>query len=282
MLGQQQQLNFDEGAGSEAGTSPLASADKKKPPVLEEPKHEKRDSGIACLDENPDVKILEEAGGKLSLLNPLSPMEGDNKFPSSDGEQERSPGEEGSKVDEGDDDDDETEGEGPGDDGGDTTEDEEGVITNIDDVLEEEEEKSPVVNVIVQTPPISVLPGPMIPPKAASTSDVPKVPPTGTGRVFPREQRIASTPSRPLSDYSALIKSASDHTHSSSSSSISRTLSEHAHSPLSSSLKAGRFKRRTARMEDISQLNIMAHDLDITVSPPTPGEARVKVLGVVL
>lgn len=278
MLGQQQQLNFDEGAGGEAGASPLPSADKKKPPVLEEPKHEKRDSGIAGLDENSDVKILEEAVGKLSLLNPLSPTEGDNKFPSSDGEQERSPVEEGSKVDEGDDDD-ETEGEGPGDDGGDTTEDEEGVITNIDDVLEEEEEKSPVVNVIVQTPPISVLP---IPPKAASTSDVPKVPPTGTGRVFPREQRIASTPSRPLSDYSALIKSASDHTHSSSSSSISRTLSEHAHSPLSSSLKASRFKRRTARMEDISQLNIMAHDLDITVSPPTPGETRVKVLGVVL
>lgn len=237
----QHQLSFDE--ESEAGKAARGEAGSKKSPMpVVEPKHEKRDSGVAGLEENTEIKILEEQ--KLSLLEPS-----DDK-----GVQEPAAAKE---EKENDDDDDETEGEGAGEDGGDTTEDEEGVITNIDDAMDEQ-------------PVATSSPAPV----ATSTAGQAKpTPPVGFSGQLSRDHHTTPsppcTPTRPASDSRPGV----DYTHSAPAG-TTRHLSEHTQSPLSSSMVAtgvSRFRRREARMEDISQLTMAAHDLDITVSPPTPG-----------
>lgn len=247
MLGQHQ-LSFEE--ESESGNSSMASAsDKKKPLGILEPKHEKRDSGVAGLDESSDIKILEE-GPKLSLL---SPIDAEKTFAERKGNSEES------KSEPEDDDDVETEGEGPGEgegDGGDTTEeDEEGVITLIDEVSDNEETA----------------------PATPSTQTSSKSNPSGSRKVLSHDLHLTSpphTPARPHSDYSSLVRP-TDHTHSPSA---TRPLSEHAQSPLPSGGIASRLKRRQARAEDITSLTLASHELDITVSPPTPGQSDIHDL----
>ncbi len=246
MLGQHQ-LSFDEeseaGGGGDTARAD-ASGKKKSPMTIVEPKHEKRDSGIAGLEENTEIKILEER--KLNLLGLSDDKNACESTSASTSKDERE-----------DDDDVETEGEGPGEDGGDTTEDEDGVITNIDDVTDEQPVASSSPAVVTST-----------------ASEAKPTPPVGFSGVLSRGQHMTpsppTTPTRPVSDY----RPSFDHTHSAPAS--TRPHSEHTQSPLSSSMVASgiasRFRRREARMEDISQLTVAAHDLDITVSPPTPGE----------
>ena len=210
--------------------------DKKASLQIEEPKHEKRDSGIAGLEEQPvDIKILDEP--KLSLLSPTDI----DKFDPSEASQ-------GSKGEDGDvdDDDDSTENE------------DENVITNIDDELSDEDESN----------------APPTPGLATPSSELVSKLKAVSSELQPSSSASSPpiTPTRPQSDYSSLVR-ASDHTQSPSS---ARPLSEHAQSPHVISSKGlpgitSRFRRREARMEDLTMLS---HDLDITVSPPTPGECR--------
>ena len=254
MLGQHQ-LSFEEvseRAGSGDTTPANVSGKKKSPMPVEEPKHEKRDSGIAGLEENSEIKILEER--KLNLLG-SSEDKGADVSASADAT---------SKDDHEDDDDVETEGEGPGAQDGDST-DEEGVITNIDDVADE--------------PPVAASSPAVV---VVSTAGKAKpTPPVGYSGGLSRDQHLTpsppTTPTRPTSDHRPPF----DHTHSAPC--TTRQVTEHAQSPLSSSMVASgipsRLKRREARMEDISQLTMGTHDLDITVSPPTPGELHNTVWG---
>lgn len=227
MLGQHQ-LSFDEGSESSSANSSM-NLGKKGSLQIEEPKHEKRDSGIAGLEEQPDIKILDEP--KLNLLSPTDI----DKFPSQDSQ--------GSKGEDGDvdDDDDSTENE------------EENVITNIDDELSDEDESNAPPTPGLATPSselVSKL-------KAASSELHPAAAPSSP----------PITPTRPQSDFSSLVR-VTDHTQSPSS---ARPLSEHAQCPHRIPGIASRFRRREARMEDLAMLS---HDLDITVSPPTPGECQ--------
>ena len=257
---QQQQLSFDEESESANSANSSMTSEKKaaSPRIMVEPKHEKRDSGIAGLEE---VKILEP---KLSLL---SPTDADKKFDSGGSKGVLS---QGSKDDDDDDDDNtEEEGEGPvevgagpeEDEGGDSTENEEVIITNIDDDLSDEEPSSSGV-----TTPLSKF---VSKPKLLHQLHMMSPPTTPTSP--------PTTPTRPQFEYPPLSHSTSaDHAHSSSFGSRPFS-SEHAQSPLSSSFTAPstsikhRTRRKDARMEDPS-LFMVSHDLDITVSPPTPGE----------
>lgn len=273
MLGQHQ-LSFDE--ESESGNSSIDSVssvtpDKKKSPMIEEAKHEKRDSGIAGLEETSDIKILEEQ--KLTLLSPTGgdSSGGSGKETGRDG-RDKSPSSSMQvlKGEEEDDDDVETEGEEPGgggEDSGDTTEDEDGKVTLIDEVSDDEFSKAPPKPVLTKSSSNLAPSKPKSKPPPLSQSCEPVV--------VSRDQRSTSppiTPTRPQSDYSSLVRPASDHTHS-------RPMSEHAQSPLVTAPGlATRFKRREARMEDMSQLT-MDSDTSITVSPPTPGQFCVFPVG---
>ena len=143
--------------------------------------------------------------------------------------------------------------------------DEEGVITRIDEISDEEEEtpSSPATpSFKPKTPPTSLLGNSYSRPKPLTSQRniiiTPLTPTSPTG----------SSP-RPLSDCSPTFRQSPDHTHSST---FPRPHSEHAHSPFSSSMTAaGLATRRIARMEDVAQLTMLSRDLDITVSPPTPG-----------
>ena len=236
-----------------------ASEGGKKGPAgvaIAEPKHEKRDSGVAGLDEASDIKILEEP--KLALL---SPTEAERGFGADKGKLEGG----GASQTPEDDDDVETEGEvSEGrEDGVDTTEDdEEGVITLIDEVSDSEE----------KAPPTPSLTKASVSKTARSSLE--------RGVVSSGDQHVvSSTPTRPHSDYSSLVRS-TDHTHSPSA---GRPLSEHAQLPSSKPHPgiASRFRRRTARAEDVSQLTMGTHDLDITVSPPTPGKSNYVIITLV-
>ena len=247
MLGQHQ-LSFDEESEPGRGGTADAGGKKKSSMPVVEPKHEKRDSGIAGLEENAEIKILEER--KLNLLG-SSEDKGDPAGISKD--------------DEGEDDDDvETEGEGAGEDGGDTTEDEEGVITNIDDAMDEQP--------VAASSPAGVV--------TSTAGEAKPTPPAGFSGHMSRDHYTTPsppiTPTRPVGDHRPPF----DHTHSAPAG-TTRVHSEHAQSPLSSSMVASgiasRFKRKTARMEDMSQLTMATHDLDITVSPPTPGKHYVHI-----
>ena len=255
MLGQQHQLSFDEESEKGGGTTPADdSISKKKSPVsIVEPKHEKRDSGVAGLEENTDIKILGEH--KLNLLGSSEDKSPESTSASASKEQTEE-----------DDDDVETEGEEAAGDGGDTTEEEdEGRITNIDDVMDEdpEEPEPPSVSVppVVRTT------------TAGGARPTPPVGISGLSRGVHLTPSPPTTPTRP-SDYRPSL----DLIHSAPAATTRTTHSEHAQSPLSSSMVAtgiaSRFKRREARVEDIAQLTLAAtHDLDITVSPPTPGQS---------
>lgn len=243
------QLSFDEGSESSSANSSMNSG-KKGSLQIEEPKHEKRDSGIAGLEEQPgEIKILEEP--KLSLL---SPTDAEKKLTQQDSQDSKG-------EDDEDDDVDTEEGEGP-DEEGDSTENEEIVITNIDDELSDEDESNAPPTPGLATPSSKLV----IKPKAGSSGLLRDRPATSLSP--------PTTPTRPQSDFSSLVRT-SDHTQSSSA---TRPLSEHAQFPPKLSRShpgiASRFRRKDARMEDISQLTCMqqSHDLDITVSPPTPGE----------
>ena len=237
-----------------------ASEGGKKGPAgvaIAEPKHEKRDSGVAGLDEASDIKILEEP--KLALAE--SDRGGEGVWC---GQGEAGGGRGLADTPE-DDDDVETEGEvSEGrEDGVDTTEDdEEGVITLIDEVSDSEE----------KAPPTPSLTKASVSKTARSSLE--------RGVVSSGDQHVvSSTPTRPHSDYSSLVRS-TDHTHSPSA---GRPLSEHAQLPSSKPHPgiASRFRRRTARAEDVSQLTMGTHDLDITVSPPTPGKSNYVIITLV-
>ncbi len=271
MMGQQ--LSFDEeNEAGLLGLSPSPYKEKKISPIIIEPKHEKRDSGVAGLEDASEVKILEDPP-KMNLLSPTDaekPFQGvsDAKIdPSPSSSVVGSGGDEAEGIKEGE------EGEEEGGDmtteGEEEEDDEEGVITRIDE-LTDEEENEPVSSPVTpsfkpKSPPTSLLGNstrskPLSSPKEIFTYPPPPLTPT------------SPTPSspRPLSDCSPLFRQSPDHTHSST---FPRPHSEHAHSPLSSSMTAaGLATRRVARMEDIAQLTMLSRDLDITVSPPTPGK----------
>lgn len=249
MLGQHQ-LSFDEESesASSANSSMMSSDKKMSPHIVAEPKHEKRDSGIAGLEEHAaEVKILDEP--KLALLSPTDAetmMIGEGGVTT------------GSRVSVEEDDDTDTEEEGAGPEAeGDSTEEEEVVLTNIDDELSDEDE-----NTAPSTPSLK-----LVSKLKAASSDL----------LLHRDQPPAAspptTPSRPpQSDDASLIRTP-DHTHPPSA---SRAPFERAQPGIMSSRTpsgtTGRLKqRKEARVEDISQLTLrQSHDLDITVSPPTP------------
>lgn len=299
----------ESGNSSMASTSSATSTlDKKRPGgSLAEPKHEKRDSGVGGMEENsgggPEIKILEGEGPKLSLLGASSAAgAGDERvLPASGGKTGKSAAAEEQEQLEDDDDDTEEERGGGGTEkgGGDTSteEDEEVHITNIDDVSDEEEKAPPTTVSASSTTSATGKGVPIIttsastPPSIRATAGKTNASSSSLSRSS-RDRHTTSppaTPIRPLSDYSSLVRQP-DHAHSAAAAaSYSRPLSEHAQS---SSLPpqagggggrptpgiASRLKRREARMEraeDIALISSMAHaghDLDITVSPPTPGQ----------
>jgi hypothetical protein len=239
--------------------------DKKSSLQIGEPKHEKRDSGIAGLEEHArDIKILDGEAPKLSLLSPTDPKKNRESHGSKEEEEEE---EEEDDEDDDDDDDADTE-EGEEGEEGDSTENEEVVITNIDDDLSDEDESN-----APPTPGMTTPSSKLVSKLKAASSLLAHDQPAALNSSSP------TTPNRPISDYSSLVRT-SDHTQSPSA---PRPLSEHAQTPHAQHSRtlpgissrpgiASRFRRKEARMEDISQLTMMSHDLDITVSPPTPGE----------
>ena len=259
------QLSFEEENSEGSSRSPT----KKGSLALEEPKHEKRDSGIAGV-EVYNVKILEDR--KVKLLHPspdpeLVPTPEGQTITGGGGEEKSD-----SMGKELEDDDVETEGEGAAGGDGDSTENENGddatgIVTNIDDELSDEEKDD-------ITPPSTIMLSLTVP-----TVSIPSARPNKP-LLLSAEQPLPPpatiTPSRPISDYSSLVRAVD-----SQSATFPRPTSDHVLTASAlmapgSSHTAPRLvrhnsKRRHARMEDISKLSILTRDLDITVSPPTPG-----------
>ena len=120
----QYQLNFDEHEQSSPPPSQQQQQQQKTsaPKIVLEPKHEKRDSGIAGLEENSSsepIKILEESG-KKGLLSPT-----DAELPSLGHSLAESVNSLSESANEADPDDEDTEEE---------DENAEGVVTKIDEV----------------------------------------------------------------------------------------------------------------------------------------------------
>ena len=255
-------LSFDD--DSESNTSRAREnspgiVDRKKSALIDEPKHEKRDSGIAGLEDNSDLKILE--GPKPVLLSPVDAetvLRGLGDMPVvevSDSDVKKE--DEGSETE---------------------NEDAEGVITRIDELTDEEEEttKAPPTTSSSKT-----TPSPCIVKSKPLVSKPHKPPPTSLLDSLSRPKLAVSTPeqlnvtSPPTTPTQYHSRAPFDH---SQSATFPRPHSEHAHSPLSSSMTAAgvQSKRRNARVEDIAML-VSRGELDITVSPPTPGWYRVLI-----
>jgi len=262
---EQHQLSFEE----ESETSPTQKTSKKSSPVaLVEPKHEKRDSGIAGL-ESENVKILDHQ--KVKVLDSSQEDKSDSSMAEPKKAATEKPEVSGCKVL---DDDEETEGEdnAEGEDGESTeNEDATGIVTNIDDDVSDSDDKNSV------TPPSSASLPHLTTPSVSIASKPPANP-----TLLSTEQPLppsASSPVRPMSDYSSLVRAVEPQ-----SATLPRPISDHgatlsalAMLPPGSSNTAPRLgrhstRRRHARMEDMSKLSNLTRELDITVSPPTPGK----------
>ncbi len=253
MMLEQHQLSFEE-EGSESSNRDS----KKSSPAVEAPKHEKRDSGIAGLEVDC-VKILEEP----KVLQE-SPALSENKKASAVVKESKDIEDDDAETEE-----EELEGAGDADSTDTENEDATGIVTNIDDEISDTEDKDSITPPSTATVIMTVTP-------AAIAGRPAYFAPTLTEQPLPPS---ASTPIRPV-DYSSLTRN-----NEPPSATFPRlTSSEHITSPIAmlppgSSHTAPRLgrqnsKRRNARMEDITKLSILTRDLDITVSPPTPGKNR--------
>lgn len=244
------QLSFEEeNSLSSQGQSPVGTV-KKGLPVLVCPKDEKGDSVVTGSDEN--VKVLDDK--KLKLPSSLPDVE-TGKVGSKTGEADGS--DSGSKCVEPEDDDVETEEEviGGCGDAGDSTENEDdatGKLTCIDDDLSDKEKDADT------TPPSTRTSFSLSAPSTILKSALISKKPLPLGM--------------PTSDSSLLVKS-TDHTHPS-------TFPRHVAAISSSGSSSGQTapklcqhggKRMNPLVEDLSKLSLLSKDLDITVSPPTPG-----------